>query len=308
MSAPQCGLVVDGSAALMEDAAHGLAVVPLHIQIGEHQFVDDGNTDTYAAFYRELRQGGNPITSTPAPGEYLEAFRKLDADHIVCLTIPARWSGMFRSATIAAGMLAETEGRTRVTVVETPTAIGGLALVARAVGEVCASGADVDTVLARVRAASSDVQLYGALMTLTYVARSGRVNALIAGISNSLHVRPVFRLQNGDPDRVALTRTASGAVDALERAAVEQLDSIPQWLLVYHADAGEEAEALAKRLAAATKVARTEVVELSPIGGAYTGPGAFGFAALPVDGAPPADGAAPADGTPPADGTAPAAS
>lgn len=294
MSALECGLAVDGSAALVEDAAHGLAVVPLHIQIGDHEFVDDGNTDTYAAFYRELRQGGNPITSTPAPGEYLDAFHRLDADHIVCLTIPARWSGMFRSATVAAEMLAETEGRNRVTVVETPTAIGGLALVARAVAEVCASGADVDTVLARVRSASSDVQLYGALMTLTYVARSGRVNALIAGISNSLHVRPVFRLQNGDPDRVALTRTASGAVDALERAAVERLDSNPQWLLVYHADAGAEASALAERLAAATKVARTEVVELSPIGGAYTGPGAFGFAALPVDGVPPVDGGAPA--------------
>lgn len=286
MSALHCGLVVDGSAALVEAVDRGLAVVPLHIQIGQHEFVDAGNTETYAGFYRELRLGGTPITSTPAPGEYLEAFRRLDVEHIVCLTIPARWSGMFRSATVAAQMLAEADGRNRVTVLETPTAIGGLALVARAVAEVCAAGADVDAVLARVRAASTDVQLFGALMTLTYVARSGRVNALIAGISNSLHVRPVFRLQNGDPDRVALTRTASGALDALERAAVERLDSIPQWLLVYHADAGEEAETLARRLTAATRVARTEVVELSPIGGAYTGPGAFGFAALPAGAAP----------------------
>ena len=287
MSALRCGLVVDGSAALIEDTGHGLAVVPLHIQIGAREFVDDGNTDSYAAFYRELRQGGTPTTSTPAPGEYLDAFRRLDADQIVCLTIPARWSGMYRSATVAAEMVAEADGRARVTVVETPTAIGGLALVARAVAEVCAAGAGVEEVLARVRSASADVQLFGALMTLTYVARSGRVNSLIAGISNSLHVRPVFRLQNGDPSRVALTRTASGAVDALERAAIEQLDSIPQWLLVFHADAGDEATSLARRLAAATKVERTEVIELSPIGGAYTGPGAFGFAALPVDGNPP---------------------
>ena len=284
MSALPCGLVADGSAAMVEDADHGLAVVPLHIQISGHEFVDDGNTDSYAAFYRELRQGGTPNTSTPAPGEYLDAFNRLDAEHIVCLTIPARWSGMYRSATVAAEMLAERDGRRRVTVVETPTAIGGLALVARAVAEACAAGTDAAALLARVRAASEEVRLFGALMTLTYVARSGRVNALIAGISNSLHVRPVFRLQNGDPDRVALTRTASGAMDALERAAVEQLDSIPQWLLIFHADAGDEAAALARRLTAATRVARAEVVELSPVGGAYTGPGAFGFAALPLNG------------------------
>ncbi|MGH7685328.1 MAG: DegV family protein, partial [Candidatus Dormibacteria bacterium] len=147
MSARPCGLVVDGSAAMVEDLEHGLAVVPLHIQIGEHEFVDDGHTDSYAAFYRELRQGGTPTTSTPAPGEYLDAFRRLDADHIVCLTIPARWSGMFDAATVAAAMDAEASGARRVTVLETPTAIGGLALVARAVAEVCAAGAGLDEVL-----------------------------------------------------------------------------------------------------------------------------------------------------------------
>lgn len=286
MSARPCALVVDGSAAMVEDLERGLAVVPLHIQVGEHEFVDDGHTNSYAAFYHELRQGGTPTTSTPAPGEYLDAFRRLDADHVVCLTIPARWSGMFDAATVAAAMDAEASGIRRVTVLETPTAIGGLALVARAVAEVCAAGAGLDDVLARARSASDDVQLFGSLSTLTYVARSGRVNSLIAGISNSLHVRPVFRLQHGEPDRVALTRTVSGAVDALERAAVERLDSIPQWLLVFHADAADEAATLARRLNAATKVSRSEVVALSPVGGAYTGPGAFGFAALPAAGEP----------------------
>ena len=289
MSARPCGLVVDGSAAMVEDLEHGLAVVPLRIHIGEREFVDDGRTDSYGAFYQELRRGGTPTTSTPAPGEYLEALRRVDAEHVVCLTIPARWSGMYDSAAVAAAMEEEATGRARVTVVETPTAIGGLALVARAVAEVCAAGARVDDVMKTVRAASNEVRLFGSLSTLTYVARSGRVNALIAGISNSLHVRPVFRLQGGSPDRVALTRTASGAVDALERVAVEELDSIPQWVLVFHADAREEADALAQRLQGATRVGRAEVVELSPVGGAYTGPGAFGFAALPLTGAAPTE-------------------
>lgn len=290
MTTQRCGLVVDGSAAMVEDRDRGLAVVPLHIHVGDQDFVDDGHTGAYASFYRELRQGGGATTSTPAPGEYLEAFRRVDADSIVCLTIPARWSGMHRSATVAADMLAEAEGSRRVAVLETPTAIGGLALVARAVAEHCAGGAGVDVVTARARAAFDEVRLFGALSTLTYVARSGRVNSLIAGISNSLHVRPVFRLQGGEPDRVALTRTVSGAMDALERVAVEELDSIPQWLLVFHADAAEEAELLASRLSSATVAGRCEVVELSPIGGAYTGPGAFGFAALPLNGTAVTDG------------------
>ena len=285
MMTQPCALAVDGSAALAEDAGRGLAVVPLRILIGEKEFVDDGHTDAYAGFYQELRRGGTPTTSTPAPGEYLDAFSRLDAEHIVCLTIPARWSGMHRSATVAADMLAESEGRRRVTVIETDTAIGGLALVARVAAELCAAGAGAEAVEARVRSASDEVRLYGSLATLTYVARSGRVNSLIAGISNSLHVRPVFKLRGGETGRVALTRTASGAVDALQRVAEEQLDSVPQWVLVFHADAADDAAHLAARIGEVTRTLRCEIVELSPIGGAYTGPGAFGFAALPLNGA-----------------------
>jgi len=276
-----CALAVDGSAALLEDLQSGLAVVPLRIMLDGDEFLDDGRSDAYASFYERLRRGANPTTSTPAPGEYLEAFKRLDADEIVCLTIPARWSGMHRAASVAAAMLAEEEGRTRVSVVETDTAIGGLALVARVAAGLCAAGADGSQVRARVAEACAEVRLFGSLATLTYVARSGRVNSLLAGISNSLHVRPVFTLRGGEPGRVALTRTVSGAIDALDRVAGEQLDHVPQWLLVFHADAPGEAGELAGRLTSTVIAARCEVVPLSPIGGAYTGPGAFGFAALP---------------------------
>ncbi|TMF15316.1 MAG: hypothetical protein E6I33_06875 [Chloroflexi bacterium] len=235
VTALPCGLVVDGSAALAGDPGHGLAVVPLRIVIGDQEFVDDGHTDAYASFYMKLRDGAAPTTSTPAPGEYLDAFRALDAERVICLTIPARWSGMYGAANLAADMLADEEGHRRVTVMETETAIAGLSLVAR--------------------------------------------------VSNSLHVRPVLRLRGGETGRVALTRTVSGSLDALQRAAAEQLGAASQWMVVFHADAPAEADALAERLRATGRVARSEIVPLSPIAGAYTGPGAFGFAALPLDGA-----------------------
>ena len=276
-----CGIAVDGSAALTEDTEHGLAVVPLRIMLGETEFIDSGDTAGYASFYDELRRGGVPATSTPSPGEYLAAFERTGAEHVVCLTLPARWSAMHGAATLAATMFAEQSGSRRATVIDTGTAIGGLALVARAVAERCAVGDDAASVIAAVDDACRRVRLFGALATLTYVARSGRVNSLIAGISNSLHVRPVFRLQAGDTGRVALTRTATGAVDALLKAT-DVLERSPQWVLVFHADAAAEAGQLSERLTDLVRPSRCEIVALSPVGGAYTGPGAFGFAALPL--------------------------
>jgi DegV family protein with EDD domain len=283
-------LVVDGAAALQEDIERGLVVVPQRITVGRREFVDDGSTDSYAAFYNLLRSGGVAATSTPSPGSYLEAFRRADAERILCLTIPERWSAMHSTANLAAGMLEAEEGKRRVTVIDTGTAVAGFALIARCAGCLEETTADPDAWTAAIVSACEQVRVYGALASLTYVARTGRVPALLAGISNTLRVRPVFRLvEGGSTGRVGLTRTASGAIRQLTRVAVDELGSDPQWLMVFHADAPDEAAELAERLGSAVRVVRCESLPLSPVFGAHTGPGTIGFAALPWPGGAPPD-------------------
>ena len=274
--------MVDGGAVLVEDLSNGIAVVPVRIRLGDADFVDSGDPEEYAAFYQRLRDGAVPGTSTPAPGEYLDAFRRLDSDRIVCLTIPAAWSGMHGAASLAADLLAGDEGRRRVTVVDTNTAAMGLALVARVAADAVSRGSQHDALIEAVERASAAVRMYGALETLTYVARSGRVPALIAGISNTLHIRPVFRMHGAETGRVALARTPSGALEALQKAATEQLNGVPHRLLVFHADAASEASQLAERLDEVSPASQQDVIPLSPLAGSYTGPGAFGFAAIPA--------------------------
>jgi DegV family protein with EDD domain len=260
-------------------------VVPMRNLFGADEFIDDGDPERYADFYRRLRAGETPSTSTPAPGDYLAAFRRCSAPHILCLTIPARWSGMFATASLAADMLAAEEGgERRVEVLETPTAAAGFALVARVAAAACGAGHEVDEVRAGVLRVCAEVRMYGALASLTYVARSGRINSVLAGISNSLNIRPVFQMVGDETSRVALTRTVSGSLKALEKVASERLDGGSRWLLVFHADAAKEGRALCERLAAILEPQRSELVMLAPTSGAYTGPDAIGFAAVPLDG------------------------
>ena len=73
--------------------------------------------------------------------------------------------------------------------------------------------------------------------------------------------------------------------------AIDELGPGPQWLMVFHADAPDEAAELAAHLTQAVRVVRSDTMVLSPIFGAHTGPGIIGFAALPwPGGAPPTDG------------------
>ena len=81
MSAHPCALVVDSGAVLSAGSADGVVVIPLHITIGEHTY-RDGVDITADEFYRRLGAGEMPTTSTPSPGEYLEAFRSSDAERV----------------------------------------------------------------------------------------------------------------------------------------------------------------------------------------------------------------------------------
>jgi DegV family protein with EDD domain len=282
MSGRRVALVVDSGAALEQRISEGLAVVPMHVAIGDTPL--DGSAD--GELYVRLRRGERVTTSTPSPGDYLAAFENLAPafESIICLTIPARWSGTFASASLAADMFGAQSAAATLDVIETPTAAVGYGLVARIADALSEAGADRETVLSRVQRACDEVRMYGALETLEYVARSGRVPALVAGVSDALHVRPVFEMHGGGTGRVGLARTEGGVLRALERVARERLDPARrQWLMLFHADAGDIAGRLRERLLAACAVARDETVALAPVIGVYTGPGAVGFGALPVD-------------------------
>ncbi len=281
MTGRRVALVVDSGGALEDGHDPGLAVVPMHVVVGDATLDDSADGDVYV----RLRRGERATTSTPSPGDYLAVFERLSESFgaIVCLTIPARWSGTFSSATLAAEMFAGNHGDTHIDVVETPTAAAAYGLVGRIADSLCAAGADREQVLARVQRACQEVRMYGALETLEYVARSGRVPALVAGVSDALRVRPVFEMHGGGTGRVGLARTESGVLRALERVARERLEpGRAHWLMLFHADAGETAGRLRERLLLACDVDRDETVALSPVIGVHTGPGAVGFAALPV--------------------------
>ncbi|MGP8160787.1 MAG: DegV family protein [Candidatus Dormibacteria bacterium] len=274
-----CALVTGSGALVPPELRSTVSIVDLPVRIGDQE-IDARSDEELRQFYARLRDGATPETSTTPPGEFLDAFRRCGADQILCLTIPARWSGMDDSARLAARMLAEEEGRERVTVIDTGTAAAGLGLITRAAARLCSAGAELDQVVERAARAIREVRMFGALETLEFVARSGRINSLIAGISDSLHVRPVFRLSNGQTGRVALVRTASGIVSAMEKTARELPGRL--WILVFHADAVELAAGLEERLREVCDVARCEIVALDPIIGTHTGPGAVGYAALPL--------------------------
>lgn len=280
MATRPCSLVVDSGAVLADAPERGLRVIPLRIAFGE-EVLRDGIDITPEEFYARLGRGDLPTTSTPSPGEYLEAFRTAEAESIVCLTIPPHLSAMHQSARLAARLLAEQGDTRRVEVVDTGQAAAGFGLVARAAAELCAEGASIEEVLDRVARACAEVRMYGSLRTLGFLARSGRVPSLVAGLGDLLGVRPIFELRQGEARRRGLVRGDRRVIRAMQRLAAEDLPTeVPMWIAVFHSGDPEAAAELRDGLHQTLTVGRSETFALTPVMGAYTGPGMTGFAAM----------------------------
>ncbi len=282
--AARTALVVDSSACLPPalGEAPWVTVVPMTLHV-DGRDLRDGIDIAIEAFYARLRGPGPlPTSSSPAPGAYLEAFGGADAEAVVCLTIPERYSMMGRSARLAVELLRERDPSRDVRVVDTGTAAGGYTLVAEAAAAACAAGLGPDRVVAHTQAVARGAQVIGALETLRFLTRSGRVPAIAALGGDLLRVRPVFALSGTDIRRLAVVRGTRRAL----RTIAEQLRALtdatrPLRLAVFTAGAAETADALAAELCTTFGAQPVERLALTPVIALHTGPGLLGAAAVP---------------------------
>lgn len=282
-------LVVDSGACLAPalGEAPWVQIVPMSIEI-EGRVLRDGVDITSDELYARLQDPGPlPTSSSPSPGDYLNAFRKCEAPAIVCLTIPSRFSMMGKSARLAADMLREEQPKRRVEVIDTGTAAGGFTLVSEAAARACAEGLEVEQVVEHTKAVAETARVIAALDTMKFLVRSGRIPALAGRGSDLLHVRPVFAFTGGDVRRLALVR---GTNRALRVVAQQLRDRMPQGepvrLAVFCGAAPQAAPRLEDHLRGLFDTQEVERLSLTPVIALHTGPGLVGAAAV-VDRPPP---------------------
>ena len=92
-------IVADSSANLLSLPDIDFGVVPLHIIVGENDYIDDDKIDLTAMQENLSSYKGKTSTSSPSPHEWENAFG--DADVVFCITITSSLSGTYNSAVIA---------------------------------------------------------------------------------------------------------------------------------------------------------------------------------------------------------------
>lgn len=266
-------VVTDSSARLPAEAIAewGIRVVPLHVLLDGTDLrdgVDPAPGDLY--------QRSSVSTAGAGPAELAAVYRAAlagsDGDGVVAVHISTELS-----STVGAAEHAAREFAGQVRVVDSRSAGMGTGFVALAAARAARSGADLDTVAARARAAGERVHALIVVQRLDNLRRSGRIGTAASWLGTALALKPVLKLDDGKLVLAQRVRTTSKAVAAMVEQVLEIVGEGRAALAVQHVDNPSGAADLAATLSAALPGCGTPVVtDLGPVLGVHLGPGALG--------------------------------
>ena len=120
--------------------------------------------------------------------------------------------------------------------------------------------------------------VFAALETLEYLRRSGRMNGAVAALGNALKIKPLLKMNRGEPTAERV-RTQKRAIERLIELVTE-LGPLEEIALV-HTNAAHAAENLfrhARHLFPG--IEKPLMVDVTPVLGANIGPGVYGFTCI----------------------------
>lgn len=159
--------------------------VPLHILVGEKEFVDREGLDTSEMMRQVYDYDGVSRTSCPSPGDWEEAFA--EAENVIVITISSNLSGSFSSAGTAKKMVEDEGGNKNIFIMDSLSTGPEMVLLARKANALIREGLDFQDVCAGLEEYKKKTGVMCILTRMENLVRNGRVKkvtALVAGLLN----------------------------------------------------------------------------------------------------------------------------
>lgn len=249
-----------------------IEVVPLTIRFGDVELVDREELSTDEFWDRLKSSEMLPETAAPSAGAFESCFRGLierGATGIVCINLSSRLSATMQAAQVAA---ASVGADCPVEVIDSLTCSMGLGALCLTAARRGTDGDTLEKIVAEVLDRRDRTRLYGALDTLEYLKKGGRVGNARALLGSMLSIKPVVEIRDGVVEEAGKVRTRSKSLKLLaDKVASQPIDS----LAVLHGQATDVDELL--DLLQET-FPRDEIVTgvVGPVIGTHAGPGVIG--------------------------------
>ena len=200
----------DSSFSLEFAKSKSIQMVPIMVQFGDTSYRDIYDIDNPFTFSKIDHEGKLPTTSAPSPGQFIEAYKTAfdnGADSVLCFTVSGEVSATYSAALNACASFPGKD----ITVVDTRSLTMQQGFMTLAAADAVSKGASKQEAINAAMDVRDRSQMFAALATLKYLAMSGRVGHLAAGVANILNVKPILTIRNGKLDLLEKVRTQSKA-------------------------------------------------------------------------------------------------
>ncbi|MFF1251674.1 DegV family protein [Pseudarthrobacter sp. NPDC058329] len=251
-------VVTDSAAALPADWAAGLGsdgrltVIPMPVMVGD-EIYGEGEDDISETIALALASGTSVKTSRPSPGQFEQAYlaaQRRGFEAVVSVHISGSLSGTADAARLAAGRVG-----IPVEVVDSGTVGMALGMAVQEAARVAGEGGEAAAVAAAAAGQAARTKVYFYVPSLEQLRRGGRIGAAASLWGTMLAIKPILGVDGGRIVPLEKVRSAVRAVARLEEIVAADVSARTASggvrLAVHHFGNPQEAEGLAKRLAAA---------------------------------------------------------
>ncbi len=260
---------------------YDIHLLPIHI-LHEDKSYRDRIDISPGEVYKIMRKKENlPTTSTPSPGDFLDAYRQLSrkAENIFCTTVTALQSKTFEAASLAKQIATELLPNTHIEVFDSRAVAGALGFITLEAAKAASHGASLDKVIEVAKSIRDKVNALFMLDTLYYLARTGRIARAAAWAGKLLNLKPVLEHSPavGETTPVARPRNREDAIKLMLKIMADRVGNSRVHAMVHHADELAEGEKLMKEVSSRFDCAELYITEFTPGMGVHTGPGMLGI-------------------------------
>ena len=261
---------------------YDICLVPILI-IYEGKSYRDGIDMSPSKVYKIMRKRKNlPTTSTPSPGDFLDAYNRLSqkAESILCITVTGLQSKIFEAALLAKEMAKDTIPNTAIEVIDSRAVAGALGFIALEAARIASQGAELAQTVKTAQGMIGKVNFLAMLDTLFYLARTGRIARAAAWAGSLLSLKPILEHSPsiGETTPVERPRTKAKAIERIHQIMAQRIGDSRVHVMVHHADAFEEGEKLKAEIGSRFNCAELYLTEFTPGMGVHTGPGLLAVA------------------------------